>query len=148
MISAERNVGRVRVWTAQLFVRLRVLLTGTGQLSIRRFETWIGRQTRFLGDEAIVIYSGPVFKVCMWELRNNTLGARWHSGLLSATQSHKVSFYIPDFTSNVFRTLLAQHISPPKLSPTSKTPEYMCPLEDLLFQKQKSWEGGGGGAGW
>lgn len=55
VISVERNVGRVYVSTGQLVVSLRVWAGGiidrdvdAIQLSIRRFETWIGWEARFI----------------------------------------------------------------------------------------------------
>lgn len=58
LISAQRNVGRVCVSTGQLVVPLRVCGAGgiidrdedAIQLSIRRFETRIGCEARFLCD--------------------------------------------------------------------------------------------------
>lgn len=55
--SVERNVGRVCILTGQLVVPLRVwdgVIINRDvdaiQLSITRFETWIGRESRFLSD--------------------------------------------------------------------------------------------------
>ena len=58
LISAQRNVSRVCVSTGQLVVPLRVCGVGgiidrdvdAIQLSIWRFETWIGCEARFLSD--------------------------------------------------------------------------------------------------
>lgn len=71
LISEERNVGRVYVSTGQLVVPLRV--RGVGiidmevdalQLSIRRFESWVGWEAKCLSDLGTEIIFIPVFRVC------------------------------------------------------------------------------------